>query len=153
MYNKMFSGHQPRQVVKTWRDQRFEVHLCSRPQGPGLAGGPRRFYYNICISNETFISEINGHESHYSGSLQSDITFPLLFNLDLLRALFIWSTASINNSHVIWYSGLECFYSQSFCTNYGQWIVLHPLIKSYQLLVGLQYNKLHVLIVYVGLCI
>jgi hypothetical protein len=33
IYNKIFSGCQPRQVVKTRRDQRFEVHLCPRPQG------------------------------------------------------------------------------------------------------------------------
>jgi hypothetical protein len=33
MYNEVFSGYQPGEVVQFSRDQRFEDHLCPRPQG------------------------------------------------------------------------------------------------------------------------
>jgi hypothetical protein len=32
-YNEVFSGYQPGKVVPFCRDQRFEDHLCPRPQG------------------------------------------------------------------------------------------------------------------------
>jgi hypothetical protein len=32
-YNEVFSGYQPGEVVQFCRDQRFEDHLCPRPQG------------------------------------------------------------------------------------------------------------------------
>jgi hypothetical protein len=33
MYNKIFSGYQPHQMVKWRKNQRFEDYLCPRPQG------------------------------------------------------------------------------------------------------------------------
>jgi hypothetical protein len=32
MYNKIFSGYQPRQMVEWRKNQRFEEHLCPRPE-------------------------------------------------------------------------------------------------------------------------
>jgi hypothetical protein len=32
-YSEVFSGYQPGEVVQFCRDQRFEDHLCPRPQG------------------------------------------------------------------------------------------------------------------------
>jgi len=32
-YDEVFSGYQPGQMVERWKNQRFEDHLCPRPQG------------------------------------------------------------------------------------------------------------------------
>jgi hypothetical protein len=37
MYNKIFSGYQPRQMVEWRKKQRFEDHLRPRPQGTEVA--------------------------------------------------------------------------------------------------------------------
>jgi hypothetical protein len=34
-YDEVFLGYQPRQMVERWKNQRFEDHLCPRPQGAG----------------------------------------------------------------------------------------------------------------------
>jgi hypothetical protein len=36
--NKIFLGYQPCQVVEWQKNQRFEDHLCPRPQGTEVAG-------------------------------------------------------------------------------------------------------------------
>jgi hypothetical protein len=45
VYNKIFSGYQPRQMVEWRKNQRFEDHLRSRPQGTKVAGVPIRVIY------------------------------------------------------------------------------------------------------------
>jgi hypothetical protein len=35
-YDEVLSGYQPGQVVERWENQRFEDHLCPRPQGTSL---------------------------------------------------------------------------------------------------------------------
>jgi hypothetical protein len=35
-YDEVFSGYQPGQMVERWKNQRFEDHLCPRPQGTSL---------------------------------------------------------------------------------------------------------------------
>jgi hypothetical protein len=32
-YDEVFSGYQPGQMFERWANQRFEDHLCPRPQG------------------------------------------------------------------------------------------------------------------------
>jgi hypothetical protein len=41
----MFSGYQPRQMVEWRKNQRFENHLCPRPQGTEVAAVPIRVIY------------------------------------------------------------------------------------------------------------
>jgi hypothetical protein len=43
IFNKIFSGYQPHQMVKRRKHQRFEDHLCPCPQGTEVAGVP------ICV--------------------------------------------------------------------------------------------------------
>jgi hypothetical protein len=45
MYNKIFSGYQPLQMVKRRKNQRFEDHIRPRPQGTEVAGVPIRVIY------------------------------------------------------------------------------------------------------------
>jgi hypothetical protein len=45
VYNKIFSGYQPRQMVKIRKHRRFEVHLCPRPQGSEVVEIPNRVIY------------------------------------------------------------------------------------------------------------
>jgi hypothetical protein len=35
-FDEVLSGQQPGQMVKRWKNQRFEDHLCPRPQGTSL---------------------------------------------------------------------------------------------------------------------
>jgi hypothetical protein len=42
MFNKIFLGYQPRQMVEWRKNQRFKDHLCPRPQGNEVAGVPIR---------------------------------------------------------------------------------------------------------------
>jgi hypothetical protein len=39
-YDEVLSGYQPGQMVERWKNQRFEYHLCPRPQGSGLTIWP-----------------------------------------------------------------------------------------------------------------
>jgi hypothetical protein len=43
--NEVFSGYQPRQVVKWRKHQCFEDHIRPRPQGTEVAGVPIRVIY------------------------------------------------------------------------------------------------------------
>jgi hypothetical protein len=36
MYDEVLSGYQPGQMVERWANQRFENHLCPRPQGTNV---------------------------------------------------------------------------------------------------------------------
>jgi hypothetical protein len=51
LHNKIFPGHQPRQLVKIQRHRRFKSHHCPRPQGSEVTseptGVPGRFYYTM----------------------------------------------------------------------------------------------------------
>jgi hypothetical protein len=35
-FDEVFSGYQPGQMVERWANQRFEDHLCPRPQDTSL---------------------------------------------------------------------------------------------------------------------
>jgi hypothetical protein len=35
-YDEVLSGYQPGQMIERWANQRFEDHLCPRPQGTSL---------------------------------------------------------------------------------------------------------------------
>jgi hypothetical protein len=47
MLNKIFSGWQPCQLVKRWKKQRFEDHLCPRSLGTDVSGEPIRIRYRL----------------------------------------------------------------------------------------------------------
>jgi hypothetical protein len=69
VYDEVLSGYQPGQMVEPWENQRFEDHLCPRPQGASTAlpfdpvDSPRKLHdsistyltmpFNIWVANVT----------------------------------------------------------------------------------------------------
>jgi hypothetical protein len=54
-YNDVLSGYQRSQVVELWKKQRFEDHLCPRPQGADAVFSPFNHLTRL-IARENFIN-------------------------------------------------------------------------------------------------
>jgi len=63
--DEVLSGYQPGQMVERWKKQRFEDHLCLRPQGTSLS--PLNHLTRL-IENFIILSRRKSNKSHVSSA-------------------------------------------------------------------------------------
>jgi len=55
-YDEVLLGYHSGQIVERWKNQRFEDHLCPRPQGTSLIMAKYDIVMSYCISPDSSLS-------------------------------------------------------------------------------------------------